>query len=118
MVVAATQAETDSLSLYVHCAALAVTGGALDIDPARLRQAIAVNATSMIPLTQGLLPVLRPGSNVIYVSSRGAQSVVRSYVALGPSNSLGEALIRYLAVELAPLVVLSTTVPADRQEHR
>src|SRR3546814_10522409 len=94
MVVAATQAETDSLSLYVHCAALAVTGGALDIDPARLSQAIAVNATSMIPLTQGLLPVLRPGSNVIYVSSRGAQSVVRSYVALGPSKSLGEASIR------------------------
>ncbi|HEY9564949.1 MAG TPA: SDR family oxidoreductase [Nocardioides sp.] len=112
IVVAATQAETDSLSLYVHCAALAVTGGALDIDPARLSQAIAVNATSMIPLTQGLLPVLRPGSNVIYVSSRGAQSVVRSYVALGPSKSLGEALIRYLAVELAPLGVRANTVSA------
>ncbi|NYG57192.1 enoyl-[acyl-carrier protein] reductase III [Nocardioides daedukensis] len=110
--VAATRAETDSLSLYVHCAALAVTGGALDIDPARLGQAIAVNATSLIPLTQGLLPVLRPGSNVIYVSSRGAQSVVRSYVALGPSKSLGEALIRYLAVELAPLGVRANTVSA------
>src|SRR3546814_9719311 len=66
----------------------------------------------MIPLTQGLLPVLRPGSNVIYVSSRGAQSVVRSYVALGPSKSLGEALIRYLAVELAPLGVRANTVSA------
>src|SRR3546814_11362248 len=117
MVVAATQAETDSLSLYVHCAALAVTGGALDIDPARLSQAIAVNATSMIPLTQGLLPVLRPGSNVIYVSSRVAQSVVRSYVALGPPKSLGEALIRYLAVELAPLRVRPNTLSAPRKSH-
>lgn len=103
---------TDSLDLYVHCAALAVTGGALEVDPERLATAIAVNATSLVPLTQGLLPVLKPGSSVVYVSSQGATKVVPSYVALGPSKSLGEALIRYLAVELAPRGVRANTVAA------
>lgn len=111
-VVSAVHETTDSLKMYVHCAALAVTGGALEIDPARLSQAIAVNATSLVPLTQGLLPVLLPGSSVVYVSSRGARTVVPSYVALGPSKSLGEALIRYLAVELAPRGVRANTVSA------
>jgi enoyl-[acyl-carrier-protein] reductase (NADH) len=72
------------------------------VDPERLATAVAVNGTSLVPLTQGLLPVLRPGSSVIYVSSQGARKFVPSYVALGPSKALGEALIRYLAVELAP----------------
>ncbi len=103
---------TDSLDLYVHCAALAVTGAALTIDPARLAEAIAVNGTSLVPLTQGLLPVLRRGSSLVYVSSRGARSYVPSYVALGPTKSLGEALVRYLAVELAPHGVRANTVSA------
>lgn len=104
--------ETDALELYVHCAALAVKGGALGIDPERLAHAIAVNGTSLVPLTQGLLPVLESGSSVIYISSRGARAVVPSYVALGPSKSLGEALIRYLAAELAPRGIRANTVAA------
>lgn len=110
--VAVVRGISDSVDLFVHCAGLAVTGSALEIDPQRLAQAIAVNATSLIPLTQGLLPVLKPGSNVVYISSKGAKSYVPSYVALGPSKALGEALVRYLAVELAPLGVRANTVSA------
>ncbi|ANH37608.1 Enoyl-[acyl-carrier-protein] reductase [NADPH] FabL [Nocardioides dokdonensis FR1436] len=110
--VAAVAEVTDSLDLFVHCAGLAVTGSALEIDPERLAQAIAVNATSLVPLAQGLLPVLKPGSSLVYISSRGARSYVPSYVALGPSKALGEALVRYLAVELAPRGVRANTVAA------
>ncbi len=111
-VVRKVRAVTDSLDLYVHCAAFAVTGGALEIEPALLSRAIEINGTSLVGLTQGLLPVLKPGSSVIYISSRGARARVPSYVALGPSKSLGEALVRYLAVELAPLGVRANTVAA------
>lgn len=111
-VVASVRDLTDSLDLYVHCAALAVPGGALDIEPDGLAKAIAVNGTSMVPLAQGLLPVLRRGSSVVYISSRGARNYVPSYVVLGPSKALGEALIRYLAVELAPHGVRANTVAA------
>ncbi len=111
-VVEGVRAVTDALDLYVHCAALAVTGGALTIDPARLARAVAVNGTALIPLTQGLLPLLGPGSSVVYVSSRGARTYVPAYVALGPTKALGEALIRYLAVELAPREIRANTVSA------
>jgi len=111
-VVASVRAITDSLDLYVHCAALAITGGSLQIDPELLSRAIEVNATSMVALAQGLLPVLESGSSIIYVSSRGARTFVPSYVALGPSKALGESLIRYLAVELAPHGVRANTVAA------
>lgn len=111
-VVRGVTAVTESLDLYVHCAALAVTGGALTIDPARLAHAVAVNGTALISLTQGLLPSLGPGSSIVYVSSRGSRVYVPSYVALGPTKALGEALIRYLAVELAPRGVRANTVSA------
>jgi NAD(P)-dependent dehydrogenase (short-subunit alcohol dehydrogenase family) len=111
-VVEGVRAATNNLDLYVHCAALAVTGGALTIDPARLAHAVAVNGTALISLTQGLLPLLGPGSSVIYVSSRGSRTYVPSYVALGPTKALGEALIRYLAIELAPRGVRANTVSA------
>jgi enoyl-[acyl-carrier protein] reductase III len=112
MVVNSVRSVTSSLDLYVHCAALAVGGGALTIDPGRLAHAITVNGTSLVPLTQGLLPVLQRGSSLVYVSSRGSRTYVPSYVALGPSKSLGEALVRYLAVELAPRGVRANTVSA------
>lgn len=111
-VVEGVRAATDTLDLYVHCAALAVTGGALTIDPARLAHAVAVNGSALVPLTQGLLPFLAPGSSVVYVSSRGSRTYVPSYVALGPTKALGEALIRYLAVELAPRGIRANTVSA------
>jgi len=111
-VVSGVRERTESLDLYVHCAALAVGGTALGIDPARLTQAIAVNGTALVPLTQGLLPVFARGASLVYVSSRGARSYVPSYVALGPTKSLGEALVRYLAVELAPRGVRANTVAA------
>lgn len=103
---------TDSLHLFVHCAAMAVSGGALDIEHSRLARAIEVNATSLVSLVQGLLPVLRPGSSVVYLSSQGSTKVVPNYVALGPAKALGEALIRYLAVELAARGVRANTVSA------
>jgi enoyl-[acyl-carrier protein] reductase III len=111
-VVEGVRAVTDTLDLYVHCAALAVTGEALTIDPARFAHAVAVNGTSLIPLTQGLLPLLGPGSSVVYVSSRGSRTYVPAYVALGPTKALGEALIRYLSVELAPRGIRANTVSA------
>ncbi len=111
-IVEGVRAVTDTLDLYVHCAALAVTGGALTIDPARLARAVAVNGTALVPLTQGLLSLLGPGSSVVYVSSRGSRTYVPAYVALGPTKALGEALIRYLAVELAPRGIRANTVSA------
>src|SRR3546814_20048915 len=52
IVVAATPAATDHLSLHFHYAALAVTVGARAFDPTPPRTAIALHATPTIPFTQ------------------------------------------------------------------
>lgn len=106
-------AETaDILRLFVHCAATAVPGGGLDVDPAAFQRAIAINGTSLVPLTQAVFPAMDRGSRIVFVSSRGAYSYVPSYIALGPAKALGEALMRYLAVELAPHGITANTVSA------
>jgi len=49
---------------------------------------------------------------VFFLSSRGSHTVVPNYVGIGPAKALAESLIRYLAVELAPLGIPPYTVSA------
>ena len=44
------------------------------------------------------------GSSIIAISSLGAQRVLDNYSLIGTSKAALEALVRYLAVELAPAV--------------
>lgn len=64
-------------------------------------QALAVNATSLLWLTRAARPRLVRGSSILYVTSRGGRVAVPGYGSVGPAKALGEALVRYLAVELA-----------------
>lgn len=86
----------------VHSAVRVVTGSLLSLTEAELTGALAVNGTSLLWLVRALRPLLRPGSTVLYLTSRGGRSVVPGYGSVGPAKALGEALVRYLAVELAP----------------
>ncbi len=79
-----------------------MTGPLLSLTEAELTGALAVNGTSLLWLVRALRPLLRPGSTVLYLTSRGGRSVVPGYGSVGPAKALGEALVRYLAVELAP----------------
>ena len=44
-----------------------------------------------------------PGASIVGISSLGAQRVLENYTLVGTSKAALEALVRYLAVELAPL---------------
>lgn len=48
---------------------------------------------------QAAKPLLRPGSSIVFLSSRGTRQVVPNYGVIGA----GKALVRYLVPELAPL---------------
>lgn len=109
--IAEVRAQAQEIDLYVHCAALAVAGG-LEINPDDLRKAVNVNAISVVPIVQGLRSALRKGSNIVYISSIGAQRYVPSYIALGPTKALGEMLIKYIAKELAPDGIRANIVAA------
>jgi enoyl-[acyl-carrier protein] reductase III len=45
---------------------------------------------------------MQPGSSLVAISSLGSVRVLENYVLIGTSKAALEALVRYLAVELAP----------------
>ena len=99
---AAARAAGAVIDQLVHCAVDAYPTSALDADPQRFARAIAVNGTSLLFLVQAALPLMRRGSSVFYLTSRGGRVVVPNYAAVGVAKALAESLMRYLATELAP----------------
>jgi enoyl-[acyl-carrier protein] reductase III len=112
--VAAVAQVTDRLDQLVHCAVdTSLRGPLLDMDCHRFAQAVQCNGSALLPLVQSALPLFRRGSAVVFVTSRGSQVAVAGYGAVGPPKLLGEALITYLAVELAPRGVRANMVSAS-----
>jgi enoyl-[acyl-carrier protein] reductase III len=99
---AAVGERVDRLDQLVHCAVRVLPGAVLDADPDEFTRAVNLNGTALHSLTQAALPLFRPGSTVFFVSSRGGRTVLPNYAAVGVAKALGESLVRYLAVELAP----------------
>jgi NAD(P)-dependent dehydrogenase (short-subunit alcohol dehydrogenase family) len=97
--------HVDRLELVVHGAVKVLVGTLLDADPDALARAITLNGTSLVFLVQAVRPLLKPGSSVVFLSSRGSRQVVPAYGAIGAGKALAEALARYLVPELAPLGV-------------
>ena len=96
------EAHTPKLDHLVHCAVMAYATDTLSADPTRFAQAVSVNGMSLLYITQAVERLLRRGSSVFYLSSRGGRMVIGNYAAIGVGKALAESLVRYLAVELAP----------------
>lgn len=93
----------EPIDQVVHSAVQIVMGPALAADPSTFEHALAVNGTGLYHLARAALPRLVRGSLVLFLSSRGGRVVVpENYAAVGIGKAMGEALVRYLAVELAP----------------
>jgi enoyl-[acyl-carrier protein] reductase III len=100
-VIARARESTDRLDVLVHCAVKAATGPILDAAPATFLEAVQVNALSLLYLAQAALPLIGEGSSIIYLTSRGSRLALKDYAAVGAPKALAEAIVRYLAVELA-----------------
>lgn len=94
--------HTRRLDQLVHCAVRVIPKPLLDTDPCEFTEALNVNGSALLYLTQAALPLLGPGSSIFFITSRGGRIVVPNYAAVGVAKALGEALMRYLCVELAP----------------
>jgi enoyl-[acyl-carrier protein] reductase III len=115
------KARTERLDQLVYGSVKVVSGPLLSVDPDGLRECLDVNPLGMIWLIQELLPVLGEGSTLFYISSQGAHAVLPDYGPLGISKALGEHIVRYLAVELAPRNVRVLTISPgaiDTPAHR
>lgn len=104
------RSKTDRLDQLVHCAVKVLPGPLLEIDPVAFTEAINLNGTAMVYLVQAARPLLRRGSTVFFLSSRGSRVPLPHYAAVGAGKSLAESLVRYLALELAPLGVRANCV--------
>lgn len=102
--------HADRLDLLVHCAVKVVAAPTLEMDPHAFMAALNVNGSALLFLVQAALPLMRRGSSVIFLSSRGGRIVVKNYAAIGAGKAVAECLMRYLAVELAPRGIRINTV--------
>jgi enoyl-[acyl-carrier protein] reductase III len=100
--VAAEVAALGSLDVLVHNAATGVIRPALETEDKHFDWTLAANARALLSLTRAAAPGMGPGSSIVALSSLGSTRVLENYVLVGTSKAALEALIRYLAVELAP----------------
>lgn len=102
--------HTDHLDQVVHGAVYPYSSSLLEADPAEFERAVTLNGTCLLYVVQAAMPLLRHGSSIFFLSSRGAKMAVPNYAAIGAPKAMADVLIRYLAVELAPRGIRAHTV--------
>jgi enoyl-[acyl-carrier protein] reductase III len=90
------------LDVLVHNAATGVIRPALETEDKHWDWTMTANARALLALARVTAPQMRPGSSIVGISSLGSHRVLDNYTLVGTSKAALEALIRYLAVELAP----------------
>ena len=90
------------LDVLVHSAATGVIRPALETEDKHWDWTLNANARAFLALARSAAPRMPPGSSIVAISSLGASRVLENYALVGTSKAALEALVRYLAVELAP----------------
>lgn len=101
-VVADTVEQLGRLDAVVANAASGVIRPAIELEPKHFDWTMGINARSLIELAAAARPHLSDGSSIVALSSLGSTRVLVGYTAVGASKAALEAIVRYLAVELAP----------------
>ena len=102
--VAAEAAELGPFDVLVHNAATGVIRPALETTDKHWDWTLEANARALLTLTRACAPQMPDGSSIVGVSSLGSIRVLANYTLVGVSKAALEALVRYLAVELAPRI--------------
>jgi enoyl-[acyl-carrier protein] reductase III len=90
------------LDVLVHNAATGVVRPALETEDKHWDWTMNAIARALLSLARAAAPQMPAGSSIVAISSLGAQRVLENYSLVGTSKAALEALVRYLAVELAP----------------
>ena len=87
--------------VIVHNAATGVIRAALETEDKHWDWTLGANARALLSLARIAAPQMKKGSSIVGISSLGSTRVLENYVLVGTSKAALEALVRYLAVELA-----------------
>jgi enoyl-[acyl-carrier protein] reductase III len=108
--------QAGALDVLVSNAATGVIRPALEIEEKHWDWTLNANARALLTLTRYAAPSMPEGSSIVAISSLGSQRVLEDYVVVGVSKAALEALVRYLAVELAPRGIRVNAVSAGLVE--
>jgi enoyl-[acyl-carrier protein] reductase III len=100
------------LDALVHSAATGVVRAALETEEKHWDWTLGANARALLALAQAAVPSMPAGASIVGISSLGSQRVLPNYALIGISKAALEALVRYLAVELAPRGIRVNAVSA------
>jgi enoyl-[acyl-carrier protein] reductase III len=100
------------LDVLVHAAATGVIRPALETEDKHWDWTLSANARALLSLTRAAAPSMPSGSSIVGISSLGSARVLEEYALVGASKAALEALVRYLAVELAPRGIRVNAVSA------
>ena len=100
------------LDALVHNAATGVIRPALETEDKHWDWTLNANARALLSLARVAAPSMPSGAAIVGVSSLGSTRVLENYVLVGTSKAALEAVVRYLAVELAPRDIRVNAVSA------
>src|SRR5215218_8295610 len=109
-------ADAGPWDAVVHNAATGVIRSALETEDRHWDWTMEANARALLSLARACAPDMEPGSSIVGVSSLGSTRVMENYVLVGASKAALEAVVRYLAVELAPRGIRVNAVSAGLVE--
>jgi enoyl-[acyl-carrier protein] reductase III len=98
--------------VVVHNAATGVVRAALETEDKHWDWTLNANARALLSLARACAPSMEEGSSIVAISSLGSMRVLDNYVLIGTSKAALEAVVRYLAVELAPRGIRANAVSA------
>lgn len=102
-----------ALDIFVSNAASGIMKPAVELTEKDWARSMDVNALALLRGAQRAAPLMRGrDARIIALSSSGATRVIRDYAAVGASKAALEALVRYLAAELAPQGIVVNAVSA------
>ena len=106
------EAQFGGLDFFISNAASGYNRPTLQQKPKGWDWTMNINAKSLLFAAQRavLLMEKRGGGHIVAISSPGATRVLPDYVAVGASKAALEAVVRYLAVELASKNIITNAV--------
>jgi enoyl-[acyl-carrier protein] reductase III len=108
--------ETGPLDVIVSNAATGVIRPFQELDEKHWDWTLNANARALFTIAREAAPSMPAGSSIVAISSLGADRVLDNYMLVGVSKATLEALVRYLAVELAPQNIRVNAVSAGLVE--
>jgi len=96
------EASFGRLDILINNAASGVARTALELDDRGWDWAMDINARAFLLCARRAAPLMKEGGKMVAISSLGSRLAWPIYTAVGVSKAALEALVRYLAIELAP----------------